>query len=91
MKPIDIRGRTRNLGAPNNWDQNLDGECGVLPLRDAVDLQSGVPFMESLWQPQPEELALLNKGLPILLRVSGTGHPVVSMGVANTLDVPKHG
>jgi hypothetical protein len=87
VNPIDISRRTRAIGAPADWDQKLDGECSVLPVRDEKELLSGVNFMHSLWQPNETELRMLNDGLPVLLRVSGGLHPVVSVGVATKADL----
>lgn len=75
-----IPGATRALGAPAQWD-DVAGElpCGTLPIRDEVI--DGLPFMASAWLPTPEELARLNEGASIELRIFGRGHPVVSVGV----------
>lgn len=74
-----IRGVTRNLGAPANWDREKDGICGGLPIRDEV--QGRLRVMTSAWLPTPEELASLNAGAPVYLRVVGTGHPPVMVYV----------
>lgn len=77
-----IRGETRNIGKPKDWDAVLDGPCGALSVRDEVELQSGVNFMHSEWVLQPGELKLLadHNGV-VVLRVSGAIHPVVSLHV----------
>ncbi len=72
-----IDGATRVIGASQ-------GYLG-LPLRDeviycAVD-GPGTPAMVSAWRPTPEELALLNAGAPLFLRVLGTAHPPVMVWV----------
>jgi hypothetical protein len=72
-----IEGATRILG-------KSQGYLG-LPLRDelidcAVD-GPGTPSMVTAWEPTPDELALLNVGAPVLLRVLGTGHPPVMLTV----------
>ena len=41
------------------------------------------PCMASAWQPTAEELALLNAGEPIILRVYGTAHPPVMLSVGD--------
>lgn len=71
----------RPLGAPKDWDQNLDGACGVLPVLDAVDEQSGFNFMYSVWRPTAEELAALQGGGAIRLGIVGHSHPVINMAV----------
>lgn len=76
-----IQGCTRVIG-------RSQGYYG-LPLRDIIinDTVTGpeTPAMETAWLPTPEELAALNAGAPIILRVVGTGHPPVMI---YTDDVP---
>jgi hypothetical protein len=84
MIPNDqkIRGETRCIGKPRDWDDDLDGPCGALPVRDEIDVQSGVNFMHSEWRLQPGELKLLQeRNGVIVLRISGQTHPVVSLQV----------
>lgn len=72
-----IEGCTRVLG-------QSQGYLG-LPLRDVIinDTVNGpeTPAMESAWEPTPAELALLNEGAPVILRVLGTVHPPVMIEV----------
>jgi hypothetical protein len=81
MIPGRIPGATRFLGAPADWDESRDGICSTLPILDVPGL-GGTNLMYSAWQPTPEELAALNAGSSVLLRVIGTGHPPVWVGVA---------
>lgn len=83
MQPIDRPDATRRLGAPSNWNGEKDGSCGVLAITD-VTYESGANAMESLWLPDPEELAALAAGQPVILTIVGNFHPVVSLGVAAT-------
>lgn len=58
-----------------------------LPLRDelincTVDGE-GTPAMVTAWLPTPEELALLNAGASVHLRVLGTAHPPVMIEVGS--------
>lgn len=82
MQIAHIEGCTRVLG-------EAQGYIG-LPLRDIVinDSVTGpqTPAMESAWFPTPEELAALNAGAPIILRICGTIHPPVMI---ETGEVPK--
>jgi hypothetical protein len=80
--PHKIRGETRCIGRPRDWDESLDGSCGALSVRDEVDVQSGLNFMHSEWRLQPGELKLLQdySGV-VVLRISGAVHPVVSLHV----------
>ncbi len=71
---------TRSFGAPANWDPAKHGECGVLQIADVLG-EGGVPFMESLWRSNADELAALNAGAAIVLGIQGQIHPVVYLGV----------
>lgn len=61
-----------------------------LPLRDElIDCPvcgPDTPSMVTAWEPTPEELAKLNAGAPVLLRILGSGHPPVMLTVG---DVPE--
>ena len=72
-----IEGATRVLG-------KSQGYLG-LPLRDVV-INSTVggpetPAMETAWVPTPDEIARINAGAPVILRVLGTAHPPVMVDV----------
>jgi len=76
-----IEGCTRVLG-------KSQGYLG-LPLRD-VEVNCTVngettPAMETAWFPTPRELAALQAGAPVILRIIGTAHPPVMLDVG---DVP---
>lgn len=77
-----IRGATRVIG-------KAQGYYG-LPIRDElVDTAvtgPSTPMMVTAWMPTPDELAALNAGAPIHLKVLGTVHPPVMLGVG---DVPE--
>lgn len=68
---------TRYLGAPKGWRPSQDGICGHLAIADVL-CEAG-PAMESRWEPTPVELAILNAGGSVELRILGTGHPPVSL------------
>jgi hypothetical protein len=74
-----IEGCTRVLGAPPGWTPETSGPCFGLPIRD--ELNGDVPCMVSAWEPTPEELAALNAGAKVMLRVLATGHPPVMLYV----------
>lgn len=80
MIPVRIAGATRNLGAPPNWNPERDGPCSHLPIRDEVIGQ--VPYMTSRWELTPDEIARVQQGAPIELRIVGQTHPVVSLAIA---------
>lgn len=72
-----IPGATRVIG-------KSQGYLG-LPRRDEVidDAVNGraTPSMVTAWLPTPEELAALNAGAAIHLRILGTAHPPVMLSV----------
>lgn len=72
-----IEGVTRVIG-------KAQGYLG-LPLRDEVMncavTGEGTPVMVTAWQPTPDELARLNAGASVHLRVLGTQHPPVMLEV----------
>ncbi|MEE2860854.1 MAG: hypothetical protein VYB46_08590 [Pseudomonadota bacterium] len=72
-----IEGVTRIIG-------KSQGYLG-LPLRDEVINCAvngdGTPAMVTAWQPTPDELARLNAGASVHLRIWGTAHPPVMVEV----------
>ncbi|HEX8258059.1 MAG TPA: hypothetical protein VF589_10535 [Allosphingosinicella sp.] len=89
MKFAPHPGATRRFGPPADWDPELHGPCGTLEVADIVrdTPDGGQLFMESLWRPEPEDLAALNAGAAIVLGIRGCTHPVVYVGVTSA---PKH-
>ncbi len=72
---------SRTIGAPKDWDQELDGTCGVVYVVDQVDMLSGQNFMYSVYQPTEADLKALNEGGAIRLGFMGRAHPVFNMVV----------
>lgn len=76
-----IEGTTRTLG-------KSQGYIG-LPLRDEMTDCTvggeGTPSMVTAWEPTPDELARLNAGAPVLLRVIGVAHPPVMIEVGDAI------
>jgi hypothetical protein len=72
MIPMRIAGATHYLGAPKGWEPEKDGPCCHLAVR-VVDGN----VWESAWEPTPAELAALNAGGSVLLRVVGGQPPVM--------------
>jgi len=74
-----IEGATRVIG-------KSQGYLG-LPLRDeAISCTVGgpdTPCMVTAWEPTPAEIARINSGAPVLLRVLGTAHPPVMIEVGD--------
>lgn len=67
-----IDGVTRVLGRSQGYIP--------LPIRDEEITGHG-PTMVSSWEPTPDELALLNAGGHVYIRVRGTQHPPIGVGV----------
>jgi len=72
-----IPGHTRIIG-------KSQGYLG-LPLRDELINESvngeGTPSMVTAWLPTPKELAALNAGAAIHVRLIGTAHPPIMVEV----------
>ncbi len=72
-----IDGTTRVLG-------KSQGYLG-LPLRDerinCTVSGEGTPAMVTAWHPTPDELARLNAGASVHVRLLGTAHPPILVGV----------
>lgn len=72
-----IQGATRIIG-------KTQGFLG-LPLRDEpIDCAVNgpdTPSMVTAWEPTPEEMAKLNAGAPVHLRILGSSHPPVMLTV----------
>ena len=71
-----ISGTTHYLGSPKGWHPDKDGKCGHLAIRTQGEPQRGDGWCESAWEPTPSELAALNAGGSIILRVVGWQPPV---------------
>lgn len=69
-----IEGATRVMG-------KSQGYLG-LPVRD--EKTDDVPCMVTSWHPTPKELAALNAGAPVHVRVLGRSHPPISVGIGPT-------
>ncbi len=74
-----IEGATRVYGKPENWDDEQNGSCVALAVREEV--HGGIRFMVSAWEPTPEELEAIKAGASIHLMISAPQHPVVAMTV----------
>lgn len=61
MEICDFTG-SRRIGAPRDWDQELDGKCHDAFVCDTVDTLSGLPIMYVLLKPSPAEVAAMMAG-----------------------------
>ena len=75
MIPKRIRGANAYPGAPVGWDPEANGVCGHLAVR-VTRYSDGIEHCESAWEPTPAELAALNAGASVILRVVGWQVPV---------------
>lgn len=80
-----ISGFTRVLGAPADWDEERDGWCGGLAIKDQP-CENGMNYMISAWEPNPDELERIKAGAPILLLIVGVVHPPVMLSVGAAPD-----
>jgi hypothetical protein len=86
MRILPHPSATRRFAPPADWSADAHGECGTLEIAEVAG-EGGLPYMESLWQPEAEDLAKLNAGAAIALGVQGQVHPVVYLGVT---EPPQH-
>lgn len=77
MTPLRIAGFTRNLGAPENWEDDGNGPCISLPIRDHVE--EGVRWMISRYEPSAEDIQNLIAGRPLELWINGVNHPAIRL------------
>lgn len=75
MIPKRIAGANAYPGAPAGWNPKKDGECGHLAVR-VTRRGDQIAYCESAWEPTPVELAALNAGGSVVLRVVGWQVPV---------------
>lgn len=83
MDAIKINGTNHTFGAPEDWSLEKEGECATLAVKLAVT-EGGHSCVESAWRPTKEELAFINAGKPVILRIYGEGMPPVALYVEGT-------
>ncbi|MFW2829908.1 hypothetical protein [Sphingomonas sp. ID0503] len=69
------------LGAPAGWTPETSGPCLGLPIRR--EMNGDMPCMVSAWEPTVAELAALQAGAKVYLRVLGSAHPPVMIYVGD--------
>lgn len=91
MKPAVIENSTHSLGAPQSWDQEANGRCGVLHVK--AEVIDGIGFLRSAWEPEEPDPGLLLAGARMVLGIAGRpnehgqiAHPVVHLALT---DVPE--
>jgi len=80
MEAQKIKDSNCTLGAPVNWDTHSNVKCEPLPVRIGI-LPDNAPVVESAWKPTETELAALNAGGAVILRIYGNGMPPVQLYV----------
>lgn len=80
MEIAKIDGANMVLAAPRDWNEERNGECFDLPIRAEV-LNNSLPSLTSAWKPTADELARLNAGAPVHLRIISRAHPPVMLEV----------
>lgn len=78
MKSTRHPSNNHELGAPPDWDQK-EMICDTLPV--TLGWVEGHKVIHSFWLPDPQEMAKLLAGQPVMLTVFGEQHPPVSLGV----------
>ncbi len=79
-----IEGATRVLG-------KSQGYLGLPVRAETINCTVGgrqTPCMVTAWLPSPDELAALNAGAAIHVRILGTAHPPIMVGVGPAPDEP---
>lgn len=79
MTPDHINNATHHFGPPQDWNDERDGRCGSLWVRQS-DEPSGRTVFASAWRPTAEELAALNAGGVVVVEVFG-GQPPIMISV----------
>lgn len=75
MRAIDFPESNHTFSEPVSMD---DSEC--LPLHVYVGKDTkGLPYINSVWQPNKEDIEAINAGRPIMLTVCGNMMPPVSL------------
>ena len=81
MQICDFPG-SRTIGAPADWNEELDGPCLSIHVCDVIDTLTGLPMQFTVYKLSDEEIAALAAGGLLRLGIIGmTKHPVFSLGV----------
>lgn len=74
MNPTHIKGANRVFNPPSDWDSATDGECASLPVLDTGR------FFQSAWLPDPQEIACMQAGAPVVVTIWGRQFPPLAVG-----------
>lgn len=80
MNNVQLSDETHNAGKPVAWDETLEGPIVSISIHRYIDVQTGLPFMRTMWQPTYDQLVeLINGGYVVLdiCDIYGGQHPVM--------------
>lgn len=69
-------------GAPPSWDETLDGPFINTAILEVVDIVTGIKMLATAWRPSAEELADLNNGGYLILKIADClngKHPIIQL------------
>lgn len=76
-----IEGFTRELGKPPDWDNEENGKCHSLAIRDVM--AEGLPYMVSAWSFTKAEIDQLLAGETLKVWIQDVYHPVIALTVGS--------
>ncbi|MFB5946099.1 hypothetical protein [Albibacterium profundi] len=74
MRPIDFQGSNAVYTKPKEMS---DEECLPVSAFEVKDKEGRVIQVNTVWQPNKEDIEAINAGRPIILSVAGGGMPPV--------------
>jgi hypothetical protein len=89
MKPVDHPQATHRFGAPENWNEEIDGPCGILKIKG--ERVNGKMHFVSVWKLTSEDWAAINNGGHVELTCVGVQPPVAIRCVRLPGDVRMRG
>jgi hypothetical protein len=85
MRPIEFEGYNATFTKP---DSMTDDECMPIHAYLGND-QHGRPFVNTVWQPNKEDIEAINAGRPIVLSVFSEGLPPVGLFTLDEKGLPN--
>ena len=81
MNICDFPDKTRTIGRPEGWIDELDGPCGEVFVLDYHDEHLNVNKMLTFYKLTDDEIRALAQGGSLRLGIMGVQHPVIQMHV----------
>lgn len=81
MNICDFPDKTRTIGRPAGWIDELDGPCGEVFVLDHYDEHLNANRMLTFYKLTDDEIRALAAGGSLRLGIMGTGHPVITLSV----------